>query len=884
MIGKTISNYKILGKLGEGGMGEVYFAEDTKLRRKVALKFLPIELTKDKKAKERLEREAQAAAALNHPNIVTIYEINEHEGQIYIAMEYIEGKTLKDLIIDNSKFKIQNSDFPVDKIIDITTQICEGLQKAHEAGIVHRDIKPQNILIDKDNRVKILDFGLAKLKGISQLTKEFSTMGTVHYMSPEQAKGLEVDHRTDIWSLGILLHEMVTGQLPFKGEYEQAIMYSIMNEEPEKITNMRSVIVPELEKIVNKCLEKDLNARYQNVSDLLFDLQNLQQNLLASTTRNKRQKMSRISGSLIPRWLWIAGLVIIVTLTIITMFKYFGPSEEQQDLKRKMLVVLPFKNLGPSEDEYFADGITEEITSRLAALKGLGVISRTSALHYKSTDKTVRQIGKELNVGYVLEGTVRWQRSGEDESRVRITPQLIRVSDDTHLWSEIYDRVFQDIFSIQSEIAGQVIQRLNLTLSESENSSMQIRPTDNVVAYQAYLRGLDYLKYSHAPEDQYRKAQKMFEQAIELDPKFALAYVKLSEAHRSLYFFGYDHTNERIENAKEAVDRALELQPKSPAAHVELGYYYYQGYLDYDKALKEFSIAAKNLPNDNNLLANIAYVWRRQGLFEQAINNLEHALALSPNNASLMTEIAHSYLCIRKYEDAIRYCNRNIRIAPGNKWAYLIKALCYWCWKGDIVNARSALEDMPDKRSPYSIYFLFLQDIYERNYQGALDRLATLSNETIKVQSAFTPKYLLAGWAYSLLNDSLRAKSSFEAARILLEKMLLEQPDDPRVHSALGLTYAGLGRKEEAISEGKKAVKLYPVTKDALLGPDRIMDLISIYVMTGNYDDAMDQITYLFSIPSYHSIHYFRLIPRMDPLRNHPRFQRLMKRYSRSDL
>jgi tetratricopeptide (TPR) repeat protein len=314
---------------------------------------------------------------------------------------------------------------------------------------------------------------------------------------------------------------------------------------------------------------------------------------------------------------------------------------------------------------------------------------------------------------------------------------------------------------------------------------------------------------------------------------------------------------------------------------MELGYYYYHGYLDYDKALKEFSIAAKSLPNDNELLANIAYVWRRQGLFEQAINNLEHALALSPNNASLMTELAHSYLCIRKYEDVVRYCNQDIRIAPENKWAYLIKALCYWCWKGDIVNARSALEDMPDKRSPYSIYFLFLQDIYEKNYQGALDRLSTLSIETIEVQSVFMPKYLLKGWAYSFLNDSLRAKSSFEAARILLEQVLLEQPDDPRVHSALGLTYASLGRKKEAIREGKKAVELYPVTKDAILGTNRIADLISIYVMTGNYNDAMDQITYLLSIPSYHSIHYFCLTPRMDPLRNYPRFQRLMEGYSK---
>jgi serine/threonine protein kinase/Flp pilus assembly protein TadD len=872
MIGKTFSHYKILEKLGEGGMGEVYLAEDLKLERKVAIKFLPQYMTRNKDNVERFIREAKAAAALNHPNIVTIYEIGEDEGQTFIVMEYIDGESLRD--------KINRGISNPDEIIDLCKQICEGLQEAHKAEMVHRDIKPENILIDKNNRVKILDFGLAKLKGVSKLTKETSALGTIHYMSPEQLSGKEVDQRTDIWSLGVVLYEMLTGELPFKGEYEQSVIYAILNDEPTPITNLQSNITSELESTVNKCLEKNLIARYNDISELLLNLHDYQQNMLPSISSNKQLKMLSVSGRLIRRWPWMAGMLIIVALIIITMVVLFIPSEEERDLKRKMLVVLPFENLGPSEDEYFADGITEEITSRLAALKELGVISRTSALHYKNTDKIVKQIGNELNVDYILEGTVRWQGHGKDESSVRITSQLIRVLDDTHLWSQTYDRLFQDIFSIQSEIAGQVIQRLEITLSESENNAIQVKPTDNVVAYQTYLRGLDYLKYSHAPENQYRKAQKMFEQATELDPNFALAYVKLSEAHRSMYFFGYDHTSERIEKARKAVDTALEFQPKLPAAHVELGYYYYHGYLDYDKALKEFSIAAESLPNSNELLANIAFVWRRQGLFEQAINNLEQALTLSPNDASLMAELAHSYLSIRKYEDAIRYCDQCMSVAPNNKWAYLIKAHCYWCWKGDLTSARSILEDMPDKEAPYSILFLFLQEIYDRNYQSALDKLTTLTKEAIEVQSAFIPKSLLAGWAYSLLNDSLHAQSSFEAARVFLEKARIEQPDDPRVRSALGITYASLSLKQEAIREGEKAVELYPVTKDALIGTNRIMDLISIYIMTGNYNDAIDQINYLLSIPCQYSMEYLSLSPRMDALRTLPRFQNLKERYS----
>ena len=263
---------------------------------------------------------------------------------------------------------------------------------------------------------------------------------------------------------------------------------------------------------------------------------------------------------------------------------------------------------------------------------------------------------------------------------------------------------------------------------------------------------------------------------------------------------------------------------------------------------------------------------------------MEDALALSPNNAMLMAELAQSYLYIRRYEDAVRYCHKCIGIAPDNKWAYLIKALCYWCWRGDLASARSALENMPDKESPHSILFLYLQEIYERDYQGALDRLSTLPDETIEVQSTFTPKSLLAGWAYNLLNDSLSAQSSFESARILLEKALSESPEDPRVRSSLGLAYAALGRKEEAIREGRRAVELYPVTKDALLGTNRIMDLISIHVITGNYDDAIDQITYLLSIPSSYSMQYFRLIPRMAPVRELPRFKRLIREYPGSGL
>ncbi|MEN8223477.1 MAG: serine/threonine-protein kinase, partial [Acidobacteriota bacterium] len=319
MINKTISHYKILEKLGEGGMGEVYLAEDTKLKRQVALKFLPPEFTRDKEAKKRFIYEAQAAAALNHPNIVTIHEINEHEDKTYISMEYVEGETIKD--------KVSDGLLPVAEVLEITIQICEGLQKAHDACIVHRDIKPQNIIINQDGQVKILDFGLAKLKGVSQLTKESTTMGTIHYMSPEQAKGLEVDHRADIWSLGVVFYEMLTGELPFKGDYEQAVIYSVLNEEQEPVTGLRTGLPVELERIIKKALVKDPLNRYQHADDLLVDLRNINERSRKGLTETKREifrdKNQRIRRYVLP-------IVLLLTAIIITggYFIFKGKKEE----------------------------------------------------------------------------------------------------------------------------------------------------------------------------------------------------------------------------------------------------------------------------------------------------------------------------------------------------------------------------------------------------------------------------------------------------------------------------------------------------------------------------------------------------------------------------
>jgi serine/threonine-protein kinase len=372
-------------------------------------------------------------------------------------------------------------------------------------------------------------------------------------------------------------------------------------------------------------------------------------------------------------------------------------------------------------------------------------------------------------------------------------------------------------------------------------------------------------------------AVQMFERAVELDPSFALAYARLSMAHSRFYHYGYDQTEDRLAKAKAAVDKALELQPELAEAHLALGYYYYWGHRAYDRALEEFAIAEKDLPNDTRILEAVAFIWRRQGNFEDALRNLKRVSEMNPRDATTAFEVAYTYRALRRYPEAERYYDRSIFLEPDQVSSYLSKAFNYWLGDGSLEKARTTLEEMPKKIDPSSILFWFWQELYERNYKSALDRLSSATIESIELQEVIIPRAQLAGLIYLLMNEPDHARASFDSARAILEREVKERPDDARVHSSLGIVYAALGRKEEAIQEGKMAVELYPVSKDALLGVYRVKDLAFIYTMVGDYEAALDQIKYLLSIPGYFSVALLRLDPIWDPLRHHPRFQKLLK-------
>ncbi len=847
-------------------MGEVYLAEDTQLHRRVALKFIPAHLVSDEQFKARFAREAQATAALDHPNIVTIHDVGEYQGRPFFAMQFVDGSSLRDYCAER--------DLNFDEIIELTLQICGGLRKAHDAGIVHRDIKPTNIMIGSDGRPVLLDFGLATIEGEDKLTKTGSTMGTLGYMSPEQVQSpKDVDGRSDLFSLGVVLYEMIAGREPFRGDSQAASLHAITHDTPEPLARFKSGVPDELQRVVSKLLEKDPELRYQNAAGVISDL-----------------KRMAVTGKIKPvpptpfyqRWRRLAwgGLALVVIMAVALGIKYLIPSGGQKDAGQMMLAVLPFVNQGAAEDEYFADGITEEILTNLARLSGLRVISRSSAMKYKNTDKDVREIGKELGVEYILEGTIRWDKSS-GANRVRINPQLIRVDNLASLWADGFDAVLDDIFAVQARIAEQVAQALNVTLLESERAAINQPPTANTAAYDFYLRGTQYISSS---EKDLRNAEEMFNRAIELEPGFALAHAKLGFVHTQMYWWYYDTSPERLQAAKQAIDRALEISPDLAEGQFLLAWYYYHGLRDFNRALEMFFTARKGQPNNSRLIMAIGLVQRRQGKWLEAIENFERAIELDPRNAGRINELAGTLISVRKYAEAELLLDRAIRLAPDLQWAYSQKCLFYLMWDGTTERARGVVRDAlaACDRWPYLTYLEITLDKIEGKYEHALSLIPVPGSAYVIGGIDTAEYYCIKAELYSHYQPEL-AKAYCDSARILFEQTVHSAPYAPYFRLFLGRVYAGLGRKEDAIREGLKAVELFPISSDAFAATDFLGALAEIYSMVGEYDLAIDHLDSLLSIPAWISVPYIKVWPEFAPLRDHPRFVELIEKYSSTD-
>jgi len=542
-----------------------------------------------------------------------------------------------------------------------------------------------------------------------------------------------------------------------------------------------------------------------------------------------------------------------------------------------MLAVLPFENLGDSADGYFADGVTDEILTYLAQLSGLSVISRTSSMQYKSSSKSLREIGKELGVDYVLEGTIRWEKSGATD-RVRISPQLIQIKEDVHLWAESYDAVLTDIFEVQSGIARQVAEALDVTLLKSEQDALSRLPTKSAQAYDYYLRGKQFFTIAAYSPENLEHAEAMHRNAVEIDPRFAQAYAELGAVYVEMVWEQSASAESLLDTARYYIDKAVALAPDDPVVYQALGWYYYHGLRDFDKALVEFARVLELQPNNSMAIASIAWVKRRQGNWGKAIEGLQQAIRLDPRQPWYRYELGMAYARSGNFAPSLPYYDQAIAMQPQNLWAYILKAYATFSLTGSVPETRTVLTAAVEHLGscPEVTFFESVCDMIEEDYESALERLSSVEDAYLFKNRGSSDYYSQKGTIYNLMGRTDSARAHYDSARVFLERLATENPNDASIKCDLAVIYAVLDRKKEAIELALLAVGLQPVSVDALDGPDRIQSLAQVYAITGEPHLALEQLEYLSTIPCDISAPWLKASPHFAALQNNPRFLALI--------
>jgi len=866
---RRLGNYQILDEIGHGGMGVIYRARQRHSRRIVALKRILAHQADSQETLIRFRREALAAASLDHPNILPIYEVGEDEdGLPFFSMKFAAGGSLRDVAPS-----LRTEPF---RSVALMAKVARAVQHAHAQGILHRDLKPGNILLDGRGEPLVSDFGLAKwLDMASDLTRTLTIFGTPGYVAPEQAEGSTRSLRpsTDVYSLGAILFDLLTDRPPFLGDNVLAVIQQASEKPAPKLRSLAPALDRDLEIICAKCLEREPNARYCSAGDLAEDLERW----LADRPIIARPVSVPVR---IGRWSRRNPAAAGMAVLLLALGTVIGIMTWESGLLRRpaniAIAVLPFENLSQTkESAFFADAIQDGILTKLGRVAELRVVSRTSVMAYRGARNT-RQIGRALNVSHVLKGSVRWEAG-----RIHLNAQLIDTRTDNQVWAQEYDQDLANVFLTQSEIAKEVTDRLEAKVSDVEKAAIEEPPTSDFVAYDFYLRARDLLLtlFSSRARTELLQAADLLNQAVARDPSFFQAYFQLAYTHDQLYFLGFDHSPARLALAEAAIQAAFRLRPDAGETHLARAENLYRGYLDYEGALAELTTASQTLPNSPRLFALKGYIERRQGRWEESTRNFERAIDLDPRDFFTLQQIAISYGVLRRYTEEKSVLDRALSIAPDDVDTKVARASVEFHWKADTRSLHQTIDSIrvtnPAALPNIANDWLSCA-LAERDVAAAKDALNAFGETPLTDYAVHSNRPLIEGVFARMTNDDETARAAFTVARVEQEKAVQAQPNYGPPLCVLGLIDAGLGRKEEALREGRRAVELLPVKKDAINGPLMIAYLAMIAAWVGEKDLACEQLAIAVRSPSTLSYGQLKLLPFWDPLRKDPRFEKIV--------
>jgi len=869
-MSKEFGDYELLEQIGRGGQGVVFRARQKSLNRTVALKVINLGQWSSKAHVKRFRREAEAAASLDHPGIVPIHEVGERDGSCYFSMKFVEGGQLDEVV--------RRCPMSIRQAVELIAKVARTVHYAHEHGILHRDIKPGNILLDASGEPHLTDFGLARLlETESSVTQTLDVLGTPSYMAPEQAAGnnASISGVTDVYGLGAVLYQLLTGQPPFAGGTTYETIKLLLDTEPRQPRSLNPKVDRDLSTICLKCLEKDPKRRYSSALVLSEDLERWlkYEPILARhtgiITRGRKWVRRNPTSALLA-----ASVVALAAAAAWIIWK----SEFIWHPATTGLAVLPFENLSDDKGQaFFADGVQDDILTKLAKIADLKVISRASVMQYRGK-QNAREIGNALRVSHVLEGTVR-----RSNGKVHVNTQLVDTRTDADIWAEEYDRNLNDVFAIEADVAQSIAHRLRAKVSARERAAMQDWPTKDLVAYDLYARAKTIL--AALPDDiaktELLNAVDLLNQAVARDPSFFDAYCQLVQAHDGIYWFNIDRTPARLALAKASIQTAARLRPDAGETHLARAWNLYWGDRDYDGAFAELEIARQTLPNDFRIPYVMALIQRRQGHWEESTRNLERAAELNPHDLQIRLIVASNYTFLRRYADVKSTLASTLAVFPNDMGTRIRQASLEL---GAEANTRPLHRMLGSIRATNPAAIPGVADgwlqcaLAEHDPTAAKNALDARPENPIDFgRDVLFSRSFVEGLIARMREDEGEAQLDFAAARAEQEKMVQTQPDYAPAWCGLGVIDAALGRKEQALREGRRAVELLPAKKDALEGINLVANLAMIAAWVGDKDLACEQLESVISRPSILSYGELKLMPFWDPLRGDPRFEKIVE-------